>query len=84
MRAGAVLRRYLSSKLALRAAERTALPFGMAHVPLYPIAKAGCTAAPYLPSPVQQSLTFARHVPVTQSLVTDAARMRGLLAAEHP
>jgi len=33
---------------------------------------------------VQQSLTFARYVPVTQSLVTDAARVRSLLAAEHP
>ncbi len=84
MRAGAVLRRYLSSGLALRAAEWTALPFGMDRVPLYPIAEAGYTSAvPYLPSSVQQSLTFARHVLVTQSLVPDA-RVRSLLAAEHP
>ncbi len=81
VRAGAVLRRYLTSGAALTAGEWTALPFEMARVPLYHIAEAGYAAtAPYLPSPVEQTLAFACHVPVAQSLVANAVRVRSLLA----
>ena len=80
-RAGDLLRRYGRTASPLTAAEVTALPFEMARVPLYHIVEAGYTAAvPYTPGPVDQTLAFARHLPVAQWLVIEAERVRHLLA----
>ncbi len=60
----------------LNAAERAALPFEMARVPLYPIAEAGyLAAAGDTMDAIAQTRFAGRHLPRAQWLVDNADRV---------
>lgn len=85
VRAGTVLRRYLTAATPFTAAEWMALPFEMARVPLYPIAEAGYMGATLsTPDAVGHTCAFAHHLPIAESLVANAGRVRSLLALRAP
>ncbi len=67
----------------LTATELAALPFEMARVPLYQLAEAGYLTEAETPGgAVEQTLRYARHLPVAEALATHATHITNLLVGE--